>query len=1075
MQAKKINTLNAVLYFFLAIFSTTPVQAADSYTKMQTIFRTPASVQTSCYWYWISGNVSKQGVINDLQSMKKAGINRAFIGFQGIPEINHGPVYIQTNEWYDILHTALKTATKLNIEIGIFNGTGWSQAGGPWISPEQSMRYLGIQRQTVEESGYQTIHFIRPEAFLHNVKVLAYRTHPGHTSIRKGIDQITPKGISDAVQMFDGKLNTTATCDSQKISITIRPLKKTFTLRSLRILSTTPIHGDFSVQVVHDGQPKEICHFEADRTNMMPEVGYDILAPVAISVPATNGLEFRIEAKINTGCKIGELEFSENPIIDHYADKILSKMHQTPQPTWNDYKWVNPTDISMDEAIPENKIVDITNFCHGDSVQWDVPEGQWEIVRTYMAPTRICNGPAFDGDGRGPEVDRWSLPSLSHHYNSFIGKILKRVPKHDRKTWKLIVCDSYEKGTQNFGDDFISYFKSHFGYDPTPYLLTFAGTVVGNTDKSERFLWDLRRMIADRLAYDHIGGLKSLAHKDGLRLWLEPYGHWGFPGEFLQYGGQSDEVAGEFWSEGTLGDIENRAASSVAHIYGKAKVSSESFTCGGPEFVRSPRNMKQRGDKFFTEGINNSLLHLYVSQPNDSTIPGVNCPFGNEFNRKNTWYSQLDLFTTYLKRCNYLLQQGNYVADVAYYIGEDAPVMTGITQPPLSKGFQYDFINAEVIRNYLSVNDNHILELPHGTQYKLLVLPPTKSMRPEVLRKIKQLLMDGAIITGSKPEKSPSLQNYTDADIEVKAITRELWGDKTCKQTIRRVGKGILFTGYSIDEIFNMIDNKPDFYISDIGSDVQYAHTTMRGRDIYFITNQTEKKIDFTAHFRVKGKVPELWNPVDGSIRPLKSFVNTGSATSIPMRLFPNQSVFVVFAKKIRDEVQTIDSTLNFPDAEELLKIKNPWGLTLQSLVQDGKTLKSFELKDLSTDNDEYIRYFSGTAVYTNTFYLNHSSLNGKTIILDLGEVREMAKVKLNGRYAGGVWTAPYKLDITEFLKSGVNSIEISVVTNWANRLVGDSKLPNNKRKTSYTFRTLQPDTPLQKTGLIGPVRILVQ
>lgn len=1072
MKFTTVQSVLTTIALLLSIAQDSFAKTPDNHPSLRETFRSPKEVQTSCYWYWISGNISKEGVVNDLKSMKEAGINRAFIGNQGIPEVPHGSVYIQSNEWYDIVHAALKTATEENIEIGLFNAPGWSQAGGPWIKPEQSMRYLALQHALVIGSGERSIELAKPENFLENVKVLAFKRNNMNPNILAKVDHITTDGVTDVANMFDKDPNTSGGFQRDKASITIKPAKENYTLRSIRLESATPIRAYFSIKVKQDDVFKEICNFAADRTNTMIEVGYDVLAPIAISIPETCGDEFRIDININANCKIKEFELSEDPIVDHYADKILSKMHQTPQPNWHDYKWPHTVNYTQNEVLSEKDIIDITDHLDGHRINWTFPQGNWEIVRAYMAPTNICNAPTFSNDGQGLEVDRWNKESLSHHYNSFIGEILKYVPEADRKTWKVIVCDSYEKATQNYGDDFIEYFKKQFNYDPTPYLLTFDGMVVGSTEQSDRFLWDLRRTIADRLAYDHIGGMRDLAHKDGFNIWLESYGHWGFPGEFLQYGGQSDEVAGEFWSEGTLGDIENRAAASVAHTYGKKKVSSESFTCGGPEFARSPRHMKQRGDKFFTEGINNTLLHLFVSQPDETSIPGLNCPFGNEFNRKNTWYSHMDLFTDYLKRCNYLLQQGNYVADVAYYIGEDTPIMTGITEPALPKGFQYDFINAEVIEKYLSADSDHLLSLPHGTQYKLLVLPPSKTMRPKVARKIKQLLEAGAIILGPKPEKSPSLQDYINADIEVKSIADELWGQSDSNRTIRRIGKGILFSGYSIDDVFNMIDLRPDFLISGDGN-VDYAHTTLPSkRDIYFLTNQTDKTIQFTAQFRISGKAPELWNPIDGSTRSLQSFVNVGGVTNIPMKLFAFESAFIVFEKDISTEKQKIDWTLNYPETEELLEINNNWKLSLQSLVNDGKTVKLDQLKDWTTIDDDYIKYFSGTGTYTNTFRIEQIPTE-KRIVLDLGEVCEMAKVKINGKEVGGVWTIPYTIDITGVLKSGKNKIEISVVNNWVNRLIGDSNLPDNQRKTSYVYRTYTPKSPLQKSGLIGPVKIL--
>lgn len=416
------------------------------------------------------------------------------------------------------------------------------------------------------------------------------------------------------------------------------------------------------------------------------------------------------------------------------------------------------------------------------------------------------NGPALE-DGAGLEVDKWSPAHLAKHYDAFVGELCRRIPAADRKSWKVIVADSYEKGGQNFGDDFFEAFEARYGYDARPYLPVFSGLTVGDRDRSDRFLWDLRRMMADRLSYDHIGALRELAHRDGFTTWLENYGHWGFPGEFLQYGGQSDEVAGEYWSEGELGDIENRAASSCAHIYGKNKVSAESFTAAFSPYARHPYRMKQRGDRFFSEGINNTLLHVYISQAADGPKPGMNAFFGNEFNRNNTWFGQLDLFITYLKRCNFMLQQGLNVADAAYFIGEDVPKMTGVCDPALPAGYQFDYINAEVLCRDATVRDG-LLTLPHGTQYRVLVLPRQETMRPEVLERVMQLVREGAVVLGPAPTRSPSLAGYPEADGRVQAMAAGLWGPEKGKH-VNRYGKGMVFDGCSMEEVFEAIGLVP--------------------------------------------------------------------------------------------------------------------------------------------------------------------------------------------------------------------------------------------------------------------------
>lgn len=1049
----------------------------DSRQELEQIFASPGDVPTGVYWYWVSGNMSPEGVANDVRSMKKAGITRAYIGFQGLGEHEapRGPVYFQTPEWYACVRSAMRTATEEGIELGVFNCPGWSQSGGPWIKPGQSQRYLAMTETVVEGGGKRTVTLPRPANWLEDVKVLATRKLPLAT-IKAGVDSIVSENVTDLAAMFDGDAATSGGFTADKASVTIVPAKKDFTLRSVTMKTDTPVRGLISVEALQNGQWKPVGSFGADRTNMMIEVGYDVLAPTAAALPETKGDAFRINFQINQNCRIPQLTVSEEPVVNAYADQILSKMFQTPLPFWEQYKWTASPAYAPNAVVSPDAVIDITDKLQGDILTWDAPEGEWVVSRTYMAPTNVPNSPALEGDGKGLEIDRWNPDVLKHHYDSFIGDIMRHVPAEERKTWKYIVSDSYERGSQNFGDDFIEYFKSRFGYDPTPYLLTFNGTVVGSADLSERFLWDVRRMIADRLAYDHIGGLRDLANKDGLKLWLEPYGHWGFPGEFLMYGGQSDEVAGEFWSEGSLGDIENRAASSVAHTYGKGKCWAESFTCGGNEYGRAPRTMKQRGDRFFTEGINATLLHLMVSQPDDSIYPGINCPFGNEFNRKNTWFSHLDLFTDYLKRANHMLQQGNYVADVAYFIGEDAPVMTGTVNPSLPEGFQYDFINAEIIEKALKADAGHVLSLPHGTSYRLLVLPPLKTMRPQLIKAIKRLVEDGAVVLGPKPLRSPSMQNYPHADAEVLAVADELWGAGEEPLTgVRKVGKGMVLNGMTIEQAFALLGVVPDFtHTAGKGSDIKYAHMKSGSRDIYFIANQQDEPREFTALFRdAAGRQPELWDAAKGTHRKLEAFGQLNGYTSVPVRLAPMESTFIVFETPA-SAAGAASVAANYPEMEELMTISTPWKVTLTPMVGKGKTMTMAKLHDLTLDPDYDVRHFSGTIGYKTSFKLPAVPA-GKRIVLDLGNVREMAKVKVNGKDAGGVWTAPYTIDVTDLLKKGKNEIEVEVVTTWVNRLIADSQLSDDERETWLYYRTHNKKTPLHSSGLLEDVKMLIE
>jgi hypothetical protein len=572
------------------------------------------------------------------------------------------------------------------------------------------------------------------------------------------------------------------------------------------------------------------------------------------------------------------------------------------------------------------------------------------------------------------------------------------------------------------------------------------------------------------VAYDYVGGLRDISHKYGLKTWLECYGHWGFPSEFLMYGGQSDEISGEFWSEGELGDIENRAATSCGHIYGKTKISAESNTCSGRPFSRYPGVIKQRGDRFFAEGINNSLLHVYITQPYEK-LPGMNAWFGNEFNRNNTWFSQMDVYTQYLKRTNFMLQQGLNVADVAYFIGEDVPKMTGVADPPLPVGYQFDYMNAEVIEKYMTVKDGQ-LTLPHGTQYKIMVLPKLETMRPELLTKIKQLVNDGGVILGPAPKLSPSLQNQPQADQLVQSMASELWGEVDgAKIKSRKVGKGLIMSGMTMEEALALINCKPDCNLPEDKS-VHYGHRKIGNGEIYFITNQTAELKIVTPGFRVKGLMPELWEATTGNIRNLNGFVQKDEITEVPLKLEPFESVFVVFRKPAK---KPISSTLeaNYPVSKVQADLKGPWNVVFNPAQRGPEQPVVFEtLQDWTTNEDERIKYFSGTATYNCKFNQGQYS-EGETISINLGSLTAMAKVTLNGSYVGGVWATPYLLDVTKFIKEGENELKIEIVNTWVNRLIGDSKLPLNQRPTWCPVNPYKPESPLQPSGLFGPVQIL--
>ncbi|MBN2634075.1 MAG: glycoside hydrolase family 2 [Bacteroidales bacterium] len=1019
------------------------------------------TIQTSVYWYWMSDNISKEGVIRDLESMKAVGINRAFIGNIGGQNVPYGDIKVLSPEWWEVTRTALKKATELDIEIGIFNSPGWSQSGGPWVKPEQSMRYLGSADTTI--SGGKAVKFKLPVVSHYRSGLIPKKGEESLLQQRiQGQDVLILAwpAIKDAASF-----KKTWKFQKKQADPLVFEMKmdKPETVRSLSFTTDKQIKTEAELFVKDGDEFRLLKKIVLDRSNFSLNVGFYPMAPIVISIPETKSDNFRL-VFVKEGVGEMNVTLSSQPQIERYPEKTLAKMFQRPLPMFNDYMWDKQPDVPEALCLDPEKVIDVTGFVKNGILTWNAPEGDWVISRMSMLTTGVTNGPASP-ESTGLEIDKMSKKHVAAHFDAFIGEILRKIPEADRKTFRVVVEDSYETGGQNWTDDMIESFWKAYEYDPVPYLPVINGRVVGNPDLSDRFLWDLRRLVADRVAYDYVAGLREISNKNGLTTWLENYGHWGFPGEFLQYGGQSDEIGGEFWSEGSLGDIENCAATSCGHIYGKTKISAESNTCGGKAFSRYPATIKQRGDRFFAEGINNTLLHVYITQPYEDKTPGINAPFGNEFNRKNTWFSQIDVYIQYLKRCNYMLQQGLNVADAAYFIGEDAPKMTGVTDPPLPIGYQFDYMNAEVIEKFMTVKDG-LITLPHGTQYRILVLPELETMRPELLSKIIDLVQQGAVIMGPPPGRSPSLQNQPEADKKVKEMAAELWGDiDGVKVKSRTVGKGMVINGMNMTEAFELISCEPDCKLPADNS-IHYGHRTLSYGDIYFLTNQTAESLTFEPEFRVSGKQPELWEATTGSIRDLPDFTQTENATKVPLILAPYESVFVVFRTEGKP---ANNSTPNFPEKNVLLTINEPWELSFEGMNAP-QPMKMEALQDWSISEDKALRYFSGTAHYKTTFTLEPKP--DQPISIDLGNVMVMAKVKINGQYVGGIWTPPYRLDITSAVKEGANTLEVEVVNTWMNRLIGDLNLPEDERSTWTVINPWKKETPLQSSGLIGPVTI---
>lgn len=1006
--------------------------SSSGLNRLQEGFGTPPdSVRIGVYWYWINNNISKEGVVKDLQAMKKVGINRAFIGNQATDNFPQGDVRLFSEEWWDITRQAMKTAGDLGIEIGMFNCPGWSQSGGPWITPEQSMKYVEFNEKHVTADGRSVVLNFPDVPLDHIISVVAYPR---------------VKGVSQSWKIKGG--------EEGPLRVELEP-ENPFIARTLTLQCGGTVNTP--VRLVKD-DGRELASFVYDRHNVNLNTGFKPFAPWVESLPETRFGSYALFIDKPPKDEI-VVTLSEVPAVERYVDKSLAKVFQDPLPMWDYYMWDTPSESGdRNFYVDPSKVIDLTSQMVNGRILWQAPVGEWTVLTTYMESTGVTNSPAVE-EGTGLEVDKINKRYIGDHFDAYIGEIIRRIPPQDRKTWKVVVEDSYETGSQNWTDDMAEVFEKTYGYSPIPWLPVLKGTVVGGADQSDRFLWDLRRLVADRVAYDYVGGLREECHKHGMESWLENYGHWGFPGEFLMYGGQSDQIAGEFWSEGSLGDIENRAASSCGHIYGKDRIWAESCTAGSPQFNRYPRLMKQRVDRFFCEGINASLLHLYIQQPDDRK-PGLDAWFGNEFNRNNAWFDGFGSFVDYLKRCNLLLQQGHYVADAAYFIGEDAPKMTGVCDPPLPEGYSFDYINAEILKDHARVVDGRLV-LDSGMEYSVLVLPRQETMRPEMLERIYDFVRQGLAILGPAPLRSPSLQDYGKADLRVKELSSKIWNGSG------RCGAGRVYPdGTTMETIFSDLGIAPDFHYEGEAK-LSFIHRTL-GQDgeIFFVSNQEDTPVEVSALFRVDPSLEaEVWNPVSGKVRGnVKS-----SSGQVKLSLDRLESAFIVFRRDAAKPSATSGMSRIGMD-------RTSWKVDFDASAGNPAFSRTFSrLVDWTSEKDPAVRYFSGSALYTNTFTLKEKDVKGAHLTLDLGEAMVIASVKVNGKDAGGAWTFPYRLDIGSLVKEGENILEIRVWNNWRNRLIADENLPADKRLTWTNIQPWKAGDELQSSGLLGPVEVIVE
>lgn len=1112
----------AALVALACTLASSNLTAQQSAADLERDFKTPPqTARPRVWWHWMNGNITKEGIHLDLEWMKRVGLG----GFQNFDAALNTPKVVDTRlvymdpGWKDAFNFAVQKGKSLGFEMAIAGSPGWSETGGPWVTPEQAMKKY-VWSETVVEGGkpfngklpkppsvagpFQTLaeqdpmgsmggagaHPPSVSDFYKDAIVVAYKQpDTGSSSLDQPVaaEVTTNSGATDAAALSDSDLMTSASIKAP----TTEPawIKLTFaspqTIQSVTFALGGPRNPlAMFIPELHNGP---MIEGSEDGTTFTPLVRVPTHGNVqqTLSFPAKTLRAVRVvfaphpprplgpddidltDLGVKASTEVPPVMVAE--FIAHTAPRINRFEDKAAFTALADNYEYAAADVPSAQTVDPKSVIDLTAKMQPDgSLQWDAPAGRWTVVRIGYSLTGITNHPA-PPEATGPEVDKLNKAYVTSYMNHYLDNYKTATSgMMGASGIGYVITDSWEAGTQNWTDDMLAEFQKRRGYSAVPYLPVLTGRVVGNAADSDRFLWDFRKTIADLVSENHYGTIAEIVHARGMKVYGESHeAGRATIGDGMEMKRYTDVPMAAMWTRttpqfGSEADI--RESASVAHIYGQNIVAAESLTSSIGPWAWSPAMLKPTADLELASGLNRFVIHESAHQPLIGKAPGLTLgPFGQWFNRNEVWAEQAAPWITYLARSSYLLQQGRFVADIAYFYGEDSNLTAIFADhpPAIPEGYNFDYINADALINTLSVKNGNLVT-PSGMTYRVLVLDPYAThMSLPVLRKLRDLAKAGATIYGQRPTADPSL---ADDAKEYAALCDQIWnsGGRVKLQ---------VFTQEKLPLLLEDLRARPDFEYTKPSTNtrVLFVHRHLDDADLYYVDNRNDRAEQIEATFRIDGKVPELWHSDTGLIEPV-SYRTESGRTTVPLSLDPNGTTFVVFRK-----VATAPS-LTLPAKREttLAPVAGSWKVSFEPNRGAPATITLDKLTPLNENSDAGVKYFSGHATYTTTLNAPAAWLkSGTQLWLSLGDVANLAEVKVNGNPLGIVWKKPFRVDITDALMQGSNTVQITVANLWVNRLIGDAQ-PN--ATTKYTFTTRNPykaNAKLLPSGLIGPVEVI--
>jgi len=1091
----------------------------------------PESARPRVWWHWMNGNITKEGINLDLDWMKRIGLGgfQNFDAALNTPTVVDKRLIYMTPEWKDAFLFATRKADALGLEMAVAGSPGWSETGGPWVKPSQAMKKL-VWSETTIEGGKAFKGLLKPpptqtgpfgdlaqadlmgsmgggEAppksadFGADAAVIALREPVGDLPFATLEPKISTSGggavdaklMADAPLLWDADLNRFLTFPASA------PGQKSWIQYAFDHPQT------FQAVTFAEGRPRDslaqsgaekgdgpVLESSSDGVSFAPIVTLPTFGAVqhTLAFDPVTARFFRLSftEKVPPPGGIDPADFGAKPpsgaavhgiaeFVLHVGSRVNRFEEKAAFAALPDLYKAETRDVPASSAIPVADVVDLSAKMGKDgTLEWTPTRGRWTILRMGYSLTGITNHPA-PPEATGPEVDKLNGGYVKSYIDHYLDNYMDATGGlMGKRGLRYIITDSWEAGTQNWTDDMIVEFKRRRGYDPKPWMPVLTGRIVGSAADSDRFLWDFRKTISDLLTDNHYGVIAQELHARGLGQYGESHeAGRATIGDGMEMKRADDVPMSAMWTQqpgvnaeqfGYNADI--RESASVAHIYGQNLVAAESLTAASAPWAWSPVTLKPTADKELAMGLNRFVIHSSVHQPLLGKAPGLTLgPFGQWFNRNEIWAEQAQPWITYLGRSSFLLQQGQFVADIAYFYGEDSNLTAifAAKSPEVPEGYNFDYVNADIVQHKLSVKDGALVT-GSGMRYRVLVLDPYSAhMSLPVLRKLQAMVHDGATVIGKRPIGTPSL---ADDKAVFNNMVEDLWGSAPAD---RKVGAGRVLQAGTVAEALQRAQVPADFSYSKTtpDSDLLFVHRRTPDADIFYVDNRRDRVESIEAKFQITGKMAELWHPDTGKMEPA-SFRSGAGVTTVPLNLDPFGTVFVVFRHAARQTSRTIPNV----STATLTTVPGPWELGFDEGRGAPSSVKLNSLASWSESPDPGIRYFSGHGTYTTHLQADSSWFKpGSQLWIDLGKVANLAEVSINGKPLGLAWKAPFRVDATSAVRPGDNVLQVRVANAWVNRLIGDQQSDAIQK---YTFTTRNPykaASPLLPSGLLGPVRLV--